>query len=88
MKKVRIMNLEKKMNKNTRRQHRKIEIVHEQTRGGYTTSDGRSLTKHEDGSFFFEDGTVHYNANKPNPYNEISLILRRFVSPNNENRID
>lgn len=79
MKKARIANLEKKMNKNTRRQHREIKIVHECTRGVYTTIDGRSLTRNEDGSFLFEDGAVHYNANEPNPYNEIDLILRRFI---------
>lgn len=44
MNKVRITNLEKKLNTATRK-HREIKLVDEDTKGVYTTRDGRPLTK-------------------------------------------
>ncbi|WP_309499697.1 hypothetical protein [Sulfurovum sp.] len=85
MNKVRIVNLEKKLNTTTRK-HREIKLVNEDTKGVYTTRDGRPLTKNNDGSFLFEDGTVHYDANEPNPYNEFGLILRTLVSGKRQER--
>jgi hypothetical protein len=82
MNKSRINNLEKKMIEGTRK-HREVKVV-QKDNGLYTTRDGSPLTKDKDGSLLFEDGTIHYDANEPNPYNEIGLITREFISVKQE----
>ena len=86
MNKSRITNLEKKMTEGTRK-HREVKRVYEDN-GVYTTKNGRSLTKDADGSFLFEDGTIHYDVNEPNPYNEIGLITINFISVKEEDTKD
>ncbi len=83
MNKSRVTTLEEKIHKKNRK-HREIKVVIKNN-GVYTTRDGVLLIKDKDGSFLFEDGTVHYDSNEPNPYNEIGLITREYVSVKQEN---
>ncbi len=86
MNKSRVATLEEKIHKKNIK-HREVKVVH-MDNGVYATRDGRPLTKDGDGSFLFENGTIHYDANEPNPYNEIGLITKDFISVKQKNTED
>ena len=86
MNKSRVDTLEEKIHKKNRKSV--VMKVVNKNNGVYTTRDGVLLIKDKDGNFLFEDGTVHYNANEPNPYNEVSLIIREYVSVSQKNTED